>query len=246
MNKKLALITGASRGIGRAAAEKFAENGYDLILVCQKNIDILEAFLLELTEKFSIQCLGFAGDMGCFSEVERLFFEVKKRFGNRSIDVIVNNAGISYIGLLTTMSPEDWNRVISVNLNSVFYICRLFVPDMILAQSGTIINISSVWGNIGASCEAAYSASKGGVNSFTKALAKELAPSHISVNAIAFGIIDTEMNDFLSPEDKESLLEEIPACRMGTPKEAAEIIFSVAVSSKYLTGQVITVDGGWS
>lgn len=245
MGRKLALLTGASRGIGREIARKFAENNYDLVLVCQEREDLLKEVIHELGKDFGTRVFGFTGDMGKFSNAERLCQELKS-FTNRPFDVIINNAGISYIGLLTEMTPMEWDRVISSNLTSVFNICRLFVPGMIAVQAGRIINISSVWGNVGASLEVAYSASKGGVNAFTKALAKELAPSHICVNAVAFGAVDTEMNKFLSTEEKEALMEEIPACRMGTVKEAAEMVYSLAVSPEYLTGQIITMDGGWT
>lgn len=244
MGRKCAFITGASRGIGRKTAEKFAQNGYDLILTCWKNGAMLEELCKELTEKFGVHCSGFAVDMGNYSDVECLWKKLQSS-SKQSPDVIVNNAGVSYIGLLTDMEPEEWNRIIATNLNAVFYVCRLFVPGMVSARRGRIINVSSVWGNAGASCEVAYSASKGGVNAFTKALAKELAPSHISVNAVALGVIDTEMNHFLSEEEREALIGEIPACRMGTPEEAADMIFHVASAPEYLTGQIITMDGGW-
>lgn len=244
MGRKRALITGAARGIGRRTAEKFAQNGYDLILTCRKNTAVLEEFSEELREKYGISCFAFTGDMGRYSDVECLWKGLENA-GKHPIDVIVNNAGISYIGLLTDMEPEEWSRIIATNLGAVFNVCHLFVPQMVSAQAGKIINVSSVWGNVGASCEVAYSASKGGVNAFTKALAKELAPSHVSVNAVAFGVIDTEMNQLLSADEKAALMEEIPACRMGTPEEAAEMIFHVASAPEYLTGQIITMDGGW-
>ncbi len=139
----------------------------------------------------------------------------------RSLDVLVNNAGISYIGLLQDMTPEEWDRVLSTNLTSCFLTCRLAVPLMVHAKKGRILNISSVWGAAGASTEAAYSASKGAVNSLTKALAKELAPSNIQVNALACGVIDTDMNRCFSEEERQALMEEIPAGRFGTPEEAA-------------------------
>lgn len=245
MNKKLALLTGASRGIGKETARKFAENHYDLVLTCRERKDLLEDLIYQLETEFGNKIFGFIGDLGEYSEVERLQQELKE-ITNRPFDVIVNNAGISHIGLLTDMKKEEWNQVISSNLTSVFHICRFFVPRMISVQAGRIINVSSVWGNVGASLEVAYSASKGGINAFTKALAKELAPSHICVNAIAFGAVDTEMNQFLSKQEKEALLEEIPACRMATVKEAAEMIYVLATSPEYLTGQVITMDGGWT
>ena len=143
------------------------------------------------------------------------------------------------------MPFEEWERLISVNLSSVFYCCKLAIPGMVRKKQGTIINISSVWGVCGASCEAAYSASKGGVNALTMALAKELAPSGIQVNAIACGAIDTDMNRFLEPEERNALLEEIPAGRMGTPEEAAQLVLQLAQSPSYLTGQIIRLDGGW-
>ena len=244
MQKKRVLITGASRGIGKAAAEIFAENGCDLILVCRKNTELLQCLSQKLEQSYAIKTHGFTGDISHYSEVERLYRELSQK-GWQYPDVLINNAGISYIGLFTEMTPEEWNRIIATNLGSVFNTCRLFAPGMISRQRGRIINISSVWGNVGASCEAAYSASKGGVNAFTRALAKELAPSHISVNAIAFGAIDTEMNQFLTETEREALMEEIPACRMGTAREAAEMIVSVASFPEYFTGQIITMDGGW-
>ena len=161
------------------------------------------------------------------------------------IDVLVNNAGISYIGLLTDMSSEDWQNILSTNLTSVFNSCRLTVPGMVHRHSGKIINISSVWGCCGASCEVAYSATKGGINAFTQALAKELAPSNIQVNAIACGAIDTEMNAFLSEEDRQALTDEIPSGRFGRPEEVAELVLDLSENHHYMTGQIIRLDGGW-
>ena len=151
----------------------------------------------------------------------------------------------SIIGLLQDLSFEDWNRILSANLSSVFHCAKLAIPGMIHNHSGKIINISSVWGVCGASCEAAYSATKGGVNGLTMALAKELAPSDIQVNAIACGAIDTEMNGFLSEEEHEMLLDEIPAGRMGKPEEVADLVLKLVEAPDYLTGQVIKMDGGW-
>ena len=161
------------------------------------------------------------------------------------IDILVNNAGISHIGLLQDMTYEEWQNIINVNLGSVFTMCKNVIPFMLKAGHGKIINISSVWGNVGASCEVAYSASKGGINSFTRALAKELAPSNIQVNAIAFGAIDTDMNHFLDEEERTSLIDEIPAGRLASPEEAAQFITSISDSGTYLTGQIISMDGGW-
>lgn len=149
------------------------------------------------------------------------------------------------MGLLTDMSVLEWDTLIRTNLSSLFYICRLVVPGMVREQSGRIINISSMWGESGASCEVAYSASKGGVNSFTKALAKELAPSHIQVNALAFGTIDTRMNHCFTEEEKAALADDIPAGRFGTTKEAALMVQQLLEAPDYLTGQVIRMDGGY-
>jgi 3-oxoacyl-[acyl-carrier protein] reductase len=177
--------------------------------------------------------------MGCYEEVEALFA------GIPSLDVLINNAGISYVGLLTDMSPTEWHKVMHTNLDACFYTSKLAVPLMLQNHSGRIINISSVWGNVGASMEVAYSASKGGANTFTKALAKELAPSNIQVNAIACGLIDTDMNKCFSPEDLEAVTAEIPADRMGSPEEIAKLTYQLATAPTYLTGQIITIDGGW-
>jgi 3-oxoacyl-[acyl-carrier protein] reductase len=157
----------------------------------------------------------------------------------------VNNAGTSHLGLFQDMTPEEWDRLIRTDLSSVFYMTRLAVPRMLSLGHGKIINVSSVWGASGASCEAAYSAAKGGVNALTRALAKELAPSHIQVNAVAPGTIDTEMNAWLSAEDRAALEEEIPAGRFGTAGEAAQVILMLAEGPEYLTGQIVTVSGGW-
>ena len=189
------------------------------------------------------ECLAVQADVGNPEDCKRLFQEIGSRFGH--IDVLVNNAGISIIGLLQYLSFESWNRIVSANLSSVFHCAKLAIPGMIHNHSGKIINISSVWGVCGASCEAAYSATKGGVNGLTMALAKELAPSGIQVNAIACGAIDTEMNGFLSEEEHEMLLDEIPAGRMGKPEEVADLVLKLVEAPDYLTGQVIKMDGGW-
>jgi len=236
---KHALITGASRGIGRAAAEAFAKSGFDLTLTCHNSIDILTALAGQLQSAHGISCLPLQADMGTEEDVERVFSSMK------ALDVLVNNAGISHIGLLTDMSAALWHRIMAVNLDSCFYTCRAAIPLMLKKHSGKIINISSVWGTQGASMEVAYSASKGGINAFTKALAKELAPSNIQVNAIACGVIDTDMNACLSEEEKDVLRSEIPADRFGTPEEAAALILQIAQSPAYMTGQIITMDGGW-
>lgn len=237
---KYALVTGASRGIGKAIAKELAAEGYNLYLTCIQSKELLYSYAKELAAEYGISCTPFVGDMGNLSDVSLLFETIA------SLDVLVNNAGISYIGLLSEMSADDWRRLMASNLDSIFYTSRLAIPLMLKKHNGRIINISSVWGNIGASMEVAYSASKGAVNSFTKALAKELAPSNIQVNAIACGVIDTDMNRGFSAEDMEALREEIPADRIGQPGEAAALVKNLLHAPSYLTGQIIALDGGWS
>lgn len=234
-----ALITGASRGIGKAAAESFAQAGYSLALTCRNSIELLQAYAEELTLKYGVSCSAFQTDMGSEEDVLELFSHIPR------LDVLVNNAGITHMGLLHHMTSREWHRILAVNLDSCFYTCRAAIPLMLQGHSGRIINVSSVWGVHGASMEVAYSASKGGMNAFTRALAKELAPSGIAVNAVCCGVIDTDMNNCLSPEDVEALRREIPADRLGRPEEAAQLILQTARAPLYMTGQIITIDGGW-
>ena len=237
--KKRALITGASRGIGEAVARRLAFEGYDLCLVCKNSIEKLRLLAGELKAESGISCETYACDISDPRQVTSMLQQAGQ------IDVLIHNAGISHIGLLSDMTLEEWNRVIDTNLNSCFYLSHELIPRMVHRKEGKLLFVSSVWGNVGASMEVAYSASKGGINSFARALAKELAPSNIQVNAVAFGVIDTQMNRCFSEEECRALKEEIPADRMGTCAEAAEMISQVLHSPAYLTGQVITMDGGW-
>lgn len=236
---KTTLITGASRGIGKAIAESFAQKGYDLILTCVSSISVLQEYSAYLQEKYGITCRAVQADAGNHAEISSLFQNIQQ------LDVLVNNAGIAHIGLLSDMTVEQWHHVMHTNLDACFYTCKYAIPLMLQHHSGRIINISSVWGDMGASMEVAYSASKGGVNSFTKALAKELAPSNIQVNAIACGAIDTEMNHCFSPEELQLLIEEIPADRLGSPSEVAKLAVYLAEAPAYLTGEIIKIAGGW-
>ncbi len=240
--KKTVLITGASRGIGEAIALSCAKKQYRLLLTCKQSVDELEN-VKEMCCELGSRCETFVGDIGVASDVKALFEYAAEIYGG--IDILINNAGVSYIGLLTDMSNEEWNQIIQTNLSSVFYCCKEAIPYMVSKKEGRIMNISSMWGNVGASCEVAYSATKGGVNTFTKALAKELAPSNIQVNALALGMIDTKMNDEFSQEEKASFVEDIPVGRMGTAKEIGELVVNLLGGSRYMTGQVITVDGGY-
>ena len=237
---KTVLITGASRGIGAAMARTFASNGFHTVITCAHSENELLGLKAELEQTYQTPCTAMVCDMGDFSAVERLFSQIP------APDILINNAGCSYFGLLSDMSPDDWQRVINTNLSSCFYTCKLAIPSMVQKKEGRILNISSVWGNAGASMEAAYSASKGGINALTKALAKELAPSNIQVNALAPGLIDTAMNSHLTKEDINALKAEIPADRIGTPEEIAALAWQVVSAPTYMTGQIISIDGGWT
>lgn len=239
---KTVLITGASRGIGRGIALAFADKGINVAINCIHNVDKLQE-TAELIRKSGASCEIFPADVSNYEETAKMFDDIKKSFG--SVDILINNAGISMIGLFQDMTHDEWERIISTNLGSVYNCCHFAIPDMVKNQFGKIINISSVWGITGASCEAAYSASKGGVNALTRALAKELAPSNIQVNAVACGAIDTDMNHFLSKDELECLTDEIPAGRLGTPDEVGRLVKTLCTDNSYLTGQIIQLDGGW-
>lgn len=241
--KKTVFISGASRGIGKAIAVKFAKEGWNLALNCIHSIEELELLVCDLSSKYSINAKAYAADVGNSVQVRDMFHKISQDF--TCIDVLINNAGISRIGLITDLSPDDWRHIMSTNLDSVFYCCNEVIPSMVSRQDGRIINIASIWGESGASCEAAYSASKGGMIAFTKALAKELAPSCIPVNAISPGVIDTEMNRCFSAEEKFSLAEDIPAGRFGSCEEVADTAYFLATAPKYLTGQILGINGGW-
>ena len=256
------LITGASRGIGRAIAKEFAQTDCNLFVNSLHGGEKLTECVDELTSirrgRAGTGCIvALKGDVGDPGFVRSMFAEIKRHTqsfdgamksdanGPARIDILINNAGISYVGLLQDMTDDQWDRIVATNLSSVHYCCREAIPGMLSAGGGRIINISSVWGSVGASCEVAYSATKGGVNAYTKALARELAPSHISVNAIACGCIDTDMNRIFSEAERTALCEEIPAGRFAEPEEVAKLVRAIAEQSDYLTGQIITLDGGW-
>ena len=243
MVRKTVVITGASRGIGKACAIAFAKRDCNLIITNSKDTDSIRAVAADLREITGGFVHTFTGDLGDPDRVRRLFGEIAVSVGGA--DILVNNAGISITGLINKTSDEDWNRILSSNLSSAFYCCRSAVPYMVKQKSGRIINVSSVWGVHGASCEVAYSATKAGINGLTKALAKELAPSKIAVNAIAFGCVDTDMNACYSEEERKVLEEEISAGYFLSPEEAGEAIAKLSEMPDYLTGQIITMDGGW-
>ena len=239
--KQSLLITGASRGVGRALALACARSGqYSKIILNSRS----DAAALEETSRLAasagdLLCVSSLGDVGLLDYVE----ELRRRFG--PADVLINNAAVSQTGLLTEMAPEEWDRLIRTNVTSLYNTCHTYVPDMIHAGRGRILNISSVWGLVGASCEVAYSASKGAVNAFTRALAKELAPSGIPVNALALGIVDTRMNAHLTEKETAEILSQIPAGTVMSPEEAAQAALRLLEMPPYLTGEVVRMDGGW-
>ena len=241
--KKNVLVTGASRGIGRAIALTFANCGYHVFLNCSQSIEELEAVKSEIGSIPGASCDLLIGDIGNPDFVSHMFETIHQKCD--ALDVLINNAGIAHIGLLTDMTNEEWDRLIQTNLSSVFYCCRGAVPNMVSKKMRKIINISSMWGSVGASCEVAYSASKSGVHGLTRALAKELAPSNIQVNAIACGCIDTAMNAQLEDTERIALETEIPAGRFGTPQEVADFVIQLVNSPAYVTGQIIGLDGGF-
>ena len=240
MNRSI-LITGASRGIGRAIAISAAGSGMfnKIVLNSRKNSDELERTKEIILSSSDIEAITSQGDVGDISYVKTL------RDTAGDVDVLINNAAISYTGLLIDMSPDEWNEIVTTNISSIYNTCHTFVPDMISRKCGHIINISSVWGEVGASCEVAYSAAKGAVNSFTRALAKELGPSHIQVNALELGIVDTDMNSHLNTDEKEATCEDIPMGRMARPEEIGRAVVSLLNMPEYFTGEIVRIDGGW-
>ncbi len=236
------LITGASRGIGAATALAFAEPDTRLVLVCKENKKSLDETVKKATA-LGAEAHGFLCDLA--NPIDTKNFFNKLDMERMLPEILVNNAGISYFGLLQDMPDAEWNRLLAVNLSSVFYCSKAVIPHMLNAGGGAIINVSSIWGSRGASCEAAYSATKGGVEALTKSLAKELAPSNIRVNAVSVGMVDTEMNNRLTPEEKEDFIESIPAGRMANPDEVGKFIAHIAKASDYMNGQIIGFDGAF-
>lgn len=236
------IVTGASRGIGKAIALACAKKDINIVINCLQNEEALIQVQTEI-QNLGANCEIYVGDVGYYDNAREMYALAHDKFG--PVDILINNSGISLVGLFQDVKPEEWHSIFHTNLDSVYNCCHFAVKDMLQKHRGKIINISSVWGVCGASCEVAYCASKGAVNAMTKALARELAPSGIQVNAIACGAIDTTMNGHLTIEEKAQLIEEIPAGRMGQPEDVAELVLSLISGHSYLTGQVIQLDGGW-
>ncbi len=240
---KTILITGGSRGIGRAVAKLAAQSGYAVAFTYMTS----DGEAADLVEEFAREgCMASAYKADCADPdaLARVVEDVASRFGG--IYALVNNAAYSVISPLVDTSDEDVTRTLAVNLEGAIRLTKLVCPYMTSAREGRIVNVSSVWGISGASCESVYSASKGGLIAFTKAMAKELAPSDVSVNCVCPGVIDTEMNSHLSPSDRKALEVEIPAGRFGTAEEVAKTVMFFVDSAPYVTGQVLCVDGGFA
>lgn len=239
---KTALVTGGSRGIGAATALELAEAGYAVAVNYQKSAEKAEE-VVKMIRSSGGRAMAVQADISDSAAVERMFTEVRERFGG--VDLLVNNAGISYIGLFQEMSDSDIDRLIAVNLVGAMLCSREAVKDMLRKKSGVIINVSSMWGEVGASCEAVYSAAKAGLIGFTKALAKELGPSGIRVNCVSPGVIMTDMNSELTEETVAELREETPLLRIGTPKDVARAVeFLASDRASFVTGQTLPVNGG--
>ena len=240
--RKVALITGATRGIGKEIALELAKNGFDIAVNYRSMQDDIENLKKEI-EANNVRCEFVEADVSNFEQCESMIKETIEKYGR--IDVLVNNAGITKDGLIMRMKKEDFEAVIDVNLVGTFNVTRNVIPYMIKQKSGRIINVSSVVGVAGNAGQTNYSASKAGVIGFTKSLAKEVASRNILVNAIAPGFIDTDMTKVLSDNVKEGINAQIPLKRMGTPKEVAKVVkFLASEDSSYVTGQVINIDGG--
>ena len=239
---KVAIVTGASRGIGRAIAIELGKEGASIIINYSKDEEGAKESLETLRE-LGIVAYAVKSDISSFEGAEYIINKTLEHFGK--VDIVVNNAARSTIGLFMDATKEDIEGLLNTNLLGAMYLSKLAIPHM-LGKGGAILNISSMWGEVGASCEVLYSTSKGGLNLFTKALAKEMAPSNIRVNAIAPGVIDTKMNSFLNVEEREELENEIPVGRFGLPEEIGKTaVFLCSEDSSYITGQILRVDGGY-
>ncbi|MBR2108869.1 MAG: SDR family oxidoreductase [Ruminococcus sp.] len=237
---KTVLITGASRGIGSATAHAFAKAGYSVIINYNRSETQAEELASKLNKTYGVKCRAVKADVSNPDEVKAMFEEVG------SVDVLVNNAGISSQKLFTDITDDEWKRTIGVNLDGVFYCCRNALPYMIRQKSGAIINIGSMWGEVGASCEVHYSASKAGVIGLTKALAKEVAPSGVRVNCIAPGVVMTDMMSDFDDTTIEELKDETPLGRLGNPEDiAAAVLFLASDDASFITGQTLGVNGGF-
>ena len=240
--KKTALVTGGSKGIGAAVVRKLCEDGFQVAVNYNTSEQRAKALCSELTSS-GYSVIAVKGDVSSSEDVKRMFAEIRESFGG--VSVLVNNAGVSLWGLFDSVTDEQWQSILGVNLTGAVNCSREALHDMLKEKYGRIINISSVWGQVGASCEAVYSATKAGLIGLTKALAKEYAPSGITVNCVSPGVIDTDMMSRFSDSEKAEIYEEIPMGRAGTPEEVAlAVAFFAGDGSSYVTGQILGVNGG--
>ena len=240
--RKIALITGGSRGIGAACVRAFAQDGYAVAFLYNRSAEKAENLVQTLRAE-GRDVAAFQCDVADPQQVKTVLAEILRTY--RHIDVLVNCAGVAHIGLITDMTEDEWDRLFAVNVRSVFSVTKAVLPGMISAQKGSIVNVSSMWGEVGASCEVAYSATKAALIGLTKALAKEAGPSGVRVNCITPGVIDTDMNAQLTDEDRAALADETPLGRIGTAEEVAQtILFLCGEGSSFITGQVVGVSGG--
>ncbi len=239
---KYALITGASGGIGAATARAFAQAGYGVAIHAHRSVDKLHALSQELSA-LSVPVLEVCADLSDPVQAKTMVDNVLEKFCQ--LDILICCSGLSHVGLVTDIDPQQWKTLFGVNVDGMHYCCQAVLPHMVHRKEGCILTVSSMWGQVGASCEVAYSATKGAVIAYTKALAQEVGPSNIRVNCIAPGVIATEMNAHLSPEDLDALADETPLGRIGTPEEcAACALFLASEGASFVTGQVLAPNGG--
>lgn len=242
--KKTVVITGSSRGIGAATALKFAEQGFNVVINYNKSQEKAME-LLKKVRNDGVNAIAIKADVSKYSDAELLIQSAISEFGH--IDILVNNAGIAQQKLFTDLNESEWKNMFDVNVHGAFNCSKIVAADMVKRHSGKIINVSSIWGVCGASCEVHYSASKSAIIGFTKALAKELGPSGINVNCVAPGVISTDMNSNLSEEAIASLIENTPLERIGQAEDIANLIlFLASDNANFITGQIIACDGGIS
>ena len=240
--RRIALITGGSRGIGAACVRLFARSGFAVVFLANRSVEKAQS----LTDELRAEGLDVAYrlcDVSDGTQVASVVADILRSY--RRIDVLVNCAGIAHIGLLTDMTDAEWDHLFAVNVRSVFSLTKAVLPGMISRQAGAVVNVSSMWGEVGASCEAAYSATKAAIIGLTKALAKEVGPSGVRVNCVTPGVIDTDMNTQLTDEDRAALAEETPLGRIGSAEEVAQtILFLCSEGASFITGQIVGVSGG--
>ncbi|TLS37393.1 elongation factor P 5-aminopentanone reductase [Pseudalkalibacillus caeni] len=236
--EKYALLTGASGEIGQAIAAQLADNGYNLILHYNKNKEAIERIKVSFPER---EIISVQADLSVSKDVQKIV-----QHCNVPIDLVVHNAGIGHVGLLTDMADEEIQKMNNLHLTNPILLIKRLLPSMVTRKSGNIVVISSIWGLTGASCEVVYSTVKGGLNTFVKALAKEMAPSGIRVNGVAPGMIDTKMNEHFTEEDKQKIKEEIPIGRFGSSGEVADLVtFLASDRASYISGQIVSINGAW-